>query len=120
MVRRANFVMSRAGHACPGEARARNSATWEKISNPNTETVTGAPPPGNTGLTNPPRWPAMGPSPRNFSANPGYVPWATEIPTFRCPSDPGVGLPGIYSGECPNLCEVCSSENRVLPRVDVS
>lgn len=70
-------------------------ALWEKISNPNPETVTGAPPPGNTGLTNPPRWPAMGPSPRNFSANPGYVPWATEIPTFRCPSDPGVGLPAL-------------------------
>ena len=37
----------------------------------------------------------MGPSPRNYSRNPGYVPWATEIPTFRCPSDPGVGLPAL-------------------------
>ena len=68
-------------------------ALWEQISNPSTETVTGNPPPGNTGLTAPPRWPAMGPSPRNYSANPGYIPWATEIPTLRCPSDPGVGLP---------------------------
>ena len=34
---------------------------WEKISNPMAETVTGAAPPGNTGL--PGQWPAMGPSP---------------------------------------------------------
>ena len=33
MVRRANFVRSRAGHACPGGVRARNSAAWGKISN---------------------------------------------------------------------------------------
>ena len=70
-------------------------AVWEQISNPSTQTVTGAAPPASTNLTNPPRWPAMGPSPRNFSATPGYVPWATEIPTLRCPSDPGVGLPAL-------------------------
>lgn len=70
-------------------------ALWEQVSNPDMNTVTGAPPPANTGLTNPARWPAMGPNPRNFSRNPGYVPWATEIPTFRCPSDPGTGLPGL-------------------------
>lgn len=68
---------------------------WEQISNPDQQTVTGAPPPGNTGLTNPARWPAMGPNPRNYSRNPGYIPWSTEIPTFRCPSDPGVGLPAL-------------------------
>lgn len=70
-------------------------ALWEKISNPNTETVSGAAPPGNTRLTNPARWPAMGPSPRNHNAGIGYIPWATEIPTLRCPSDPGVGLPAL-------------------------
>src|SRR6056300_1301535 len=70
-------------------------ALWEKISNPSTDTVTGAAPPGNTRLTNPARWPAMGPNPRNYSRNPGYVPWSTEIPTLRCPSDPGVGLPSL-------------------------
>lgn len=68
---------------------------WEQISYPSTRTVTGAAPPANTNLTNPQRWPAMGPSPRNFSRNPGYVPWATEIPTLRCPSDPGTGLPAL-------------------------
>ncbi len=70
-------------------------AVWEHVVNPSTETVTGAPPPANTLLTNPPRWPAMGPSPRSFSRNPGYVPWATQIPTYRCPSDPGTGLPAL-------------------------
>ena len=68
-------------------------ALWEKISNPMAETVTGAAPPGNTGL--PGQWPAMGPSPRNFSLTPGYIPWSTEIPTLRCPSDPGTGPPSL-------------------------
>ena len=39
----------------------------------------------------------MGPRPTislsRQSANP-YDPWLTEIPMLRCPSDPGVGLPG--------------------------
>ena len=70
-------------------------ALWEQISNPSTLTVTGAAPPATTGLTNPPRWPAMGPNPRNYARNPGYVPWSTELATLRCPSDPGTGLPGL-------------------------
>jgi prepilin-type N-terminal cleavage/methylation domain-containing protein len=70
-------------------------ALWEQISNPSTQTVTGAAPPSNTQLINPQRWPAMGPSPRNYSRNPGYIPWATQIPTLRCPSDPGTGLPAL-------------------------
>lgn len=37
----------------------------------------------------------MGPNPRNFSRNPGYVPWSTDIATFRCPSDPGKGAPAL-------------------------
>ena len=84
-------------------------ALWQKISNPSVETTTGAAPPGNTGLTAPSRWPAMGPSPRNFSLNPGYIPWSTEIPTLRCPSDPGTGLPalgrtnyGVCMGDSPS------------------
>ncbi|NND97812.1 MAG: DUF1559 domain-containing protein [Pirellulaceae bacterium] len=68
---------------------------WSRISNPDDETVTGAAPPATTGLTGPPRWPAMGPNPRNYSRNPGYIPWATEVPTFRCPSDPGTGAPAL-------------------------
>ncbi|WP_145167781.1 DUF1559 domain-containing protein [Rubripirellula lacrimiformis] len=68
-------------------------ALWEQISNPDTRTVTGAPPPGDTGI--PGAWPAMGPSPKSFSTDPGYVPWATEISNIRCPSDGGKGLPGL-------------------------
>lgn len=70
-------------------------ALWEKISNPSLETVSGRPVPGDTNLINPQRWPAMGPSPRNHNVGIGYIPWATEIPTLRCPSDPGVGLPAL-------------------------
>ncbi len=33
----------------------------------------------------------MGPTPEQGN----YTPWATEIPTFRCPSDPGLGLPAL-------------------------
>jgi len=40
----------------------------------------------------------MGPSPwmqlAHHSQQGEYTPWLTDIPTFRCPSDPGVGLPG--------------------------
>ena len=34
-------------------------------------------------------WAAMGPSPHESR----YIPWRTEVPTLRCPSDPGKGLP---------------------------
>jgi prepilin-type N-terminal cleavage/methylation domain-containing protein/prepilin-type processing-associated H-X9-DG protein len=36
-----------------------------------------------------PDFPKMGPTPENQ----GYTPWMTEVNAFRCPSDPGVGLP---------------------------
>ncbi|MEO1616022.1 MAG: DUF1559 domain-containing protein [Planctomycetota bacterium] len=79
----------------PLTAYFEQQGLWEQISNPMVQTVTGAPAPATTGLTNPPRWPAMGPNPRNYARNPGYIPWATEVPTLRCPSDPGVGLPAV-------------------------
>ncbi|TWU04339.1 DUF1559 domain-containing protein [Stieleria varia] len=53
-------------------------ALWETISNPLVETD------GD-------RWPAFGPRPTVGS----YPPWAADIPTYRCPSDPGFGLPGL-------------------------
>jgi prepilin-type N-terminal cleavage/methylation domain-containing protein/prepilin-type processing-associated H-X9-DG protein len=49
-------------------------ALWEQVANPNT-----------TGGT----WTAMGPVPWTAA----YVPWNTETPALRCPSDPGIGLP---------------------------
>ena len=53
---------------------------WEQISNPLV----------NDDAT-PPVWPAMGPRPLQNDYR--YSPWNTEIQAFRCPSDPGVGLP---------------------------
>jgi prepilin-type N-terminal cleavage/methylation domain-containing protein/prepilin-type processing-associated H-X9-DG protein len=53
---------------------------WEQISNPLANP---------TGTPNP--WPAMGPGPSVLA----YRPWATELAGYRCPSDPGKGLPAM-------------------------
>ena len=61
-------------------------ALWDQISNPLD--------PDEDGM--PPFFQAMGPRPSMHlgqHANFRYEPWLTEIPTLRCPSDPGVGLP---------------------------
>ncbi|MGI9471321.1 MAG: DUF1559 domain-containing protein [Rubripirellula sp.] len=57
---------------------------WEEISNSLIDPITGDP------------FPPMGPCPYKRLASHAvsrYEPWLTEIPTFRCPSDPGQGLP---------------------------
>ncbi|TWU47729.1 DUF1559 domain-containing protein [Rubripirellula reticaptiva] len=64
-------------------------ALWEQISNPSSVRTD-----GNTGAavgttTNP--WPAMGPTPDQIQ----YIPWTTDVTAFRCPSDPGFGLPAL-------------------------
>ncbi len=74
-------------------------ALWEKISNPSTEYLNNDPPQGRGNHTGASaachgpnvQWLPMGPSPR---ARWNYIPWMTDIPTLRCPSDPGIGLPG--------------------------
>ncbi len=58
-------------------------ALWEQISNPNSVNALD---PVNP-MADP--WPPMGPTMQFLQ----YGPWVTEIPTLRCPSDPGVGLP---------------------------
>ena len=58
-------------------------SVWEQIANPNQDRVDGS-------IQSPP-FPAMGPAPYEDQ----YVPWQIEIPTLRCPSDPGVGLPSF-------------------------
>ncbi|MEO9934642.1 DUF1559 domain-containing protein [Rhodopirellula bahusiensis] len=58
---------------------------WESIANPSTETVNGGAAAGTGGV-----WPANGPCPWQFN----YKPWATEVPAYRCPSDPAKGAPG--------------------------
>lgn len=58
---------------------------WDQISNSNTRSAVDP-----NVVFNPP-WPPMGPVPTQNR----YIPWTTEIPTLRCPSDPGVGLPAL-------------------------
>ncbi|PAY20104.1 general secretion pathway protein GspG [Rhodopirellula sp. SM50] len=59
-------------------------ALWNQIKNPNRIIV------NSTSRRTPP-WPAMGPR----TSQAGYPPWQVEIPTLRCPSDPGTGLPAM-------------------------
>ncbi len=64
-------------------------ALWEQISNPFQPTT-------GTALNPPDAFPPMGPNPHKGLGSHAlhqYDPWLTEVPTFRCPSDPGVGLP---------------------------
>ncbi|WP_404306496.1 DUF1559 family PulG-like putative transporter [Neorhodopirellula lusitana] len=64
-------------------------ALWEQISNPFRVAVNSY---GTDRTYN-----AMGPYPDNsllnYTTHGTYDPWVTNIPTLRCPSDPGVGLP---------------------------
>jgi hypothetical protein len=43
--------------------------------------------PGTTAVP----WVAFGPTPENIN----YIPWVTDIKAYRCPSDPGFGLPSL-------------------------
>jgi prepilin-type N-terminal cleavage/methylation domain-containing protein/prepilin-type processing-associated H-X9-DG protein len=58
---------------------------WEEVANPLAYELAG----GGQKVVKSPPWPAMGPKPGNTA----YPPAMTNIPTFRCPSDPGFGLP---------------------------
>ena len=60
-------------------------ALWDQISGP-----LATDPAGNR-LPRP--FQPMGPKPQGGQYN--YKPWVTEVPTLRCPSDPGVGLPAM-------------------------
>ena len=59
---------------------------WDQISNPSSVDARTPDTPMSA-----PFWSPMGPTP-NCNR---YVPWVTEIPTYRCPSDPGLGLPSL-------------------------
>ena len=56
-------------------------ALWDEISNRNTEVVAGQNLPGSVRNG----WQPMGPAPWQTL----YTPWVTQVPAFRCPSDPG-------------------------------
>ncbi len=55
-------------------------ALWEQISNPLDVDKNGTV-----------DYQAFGPTPENIA----YTPWVNEVTTFRCPSDPGIGLPSL-------------------------
>jgi type II secretory pathway pseudopilin PulG len=44
------------------------------------------------------RWPRNGPEP----FTPGYAAWQSEVPTYRCPSDPGYGANSGFRGGAVN------------------
>lgn len=56
---------------------------WDQISNPDQQRTDGA-------IQSPP-WPPMGSTPDQIQ----YIPWTIEVPAYRCPSDPGFGLPAL-------------------------
>ena len=58
---------------------------WDELSNPSFVDAANPDTPFTVA------WNPMGPVPSNAR----YRPWVTEIPTIRCPSDPGVGLPAL-------------------------
>ncbi len=64
-------------------------ALWEKISSPSVGRTDGSATAFGGNAMMP--WPAMGPTPEQIQ----YPPWATDVSTLRCPSDPGVGLPSL-------------------------
>ncbi|MBB3206170.1 prepilin-type N-terminal cleavage/methylation domain-containing protein/prepilin-type processing-associated H-X9-DG protein [Rhodopirellula rubra] len=59
-------------------------ALWEQVSNGSRRNADPA-------VTMTGSWSPMGPVPWQAA----YAPWMTEVPGFRCPSDPGVGLPAM-------------------------
>ncbi|TWT74776.1 DUF1559 domain-containing protein [Allorhodopirellula solitaria] len=59
-------------------------ALWQQISNPSIQNADGS----TRAVSDP--WPAMGPT---VDGNDRYIPWTTEVKTYRCPSDPGSGAP---------------------------
>ncbi|WP_044303229.1 DUF1559 domain-containing protein [Rhodopirellula sallentina] len=68
-------------------------ALWEQISNPYDADGDGTLVFATTARNSTGDYRAMGPGTHYFYRD--YDPWSTEIPTFRCPSDPGVGLPAL-------------------------
>lgn len=58
-------------------------ALWEDISNPSTERAGGGTPLATGGV-----WFPMGPCPWRTQ----YIPWVTQVPGYRCPSDPAQAL----------------------------
>ncbi|TWU07796.1 DUF1559 domain-containing protein [Stieleria varia] len=95
-------------------------ALWEQISNPMDSDGDGTI-----------DFQSMGPDPRmnladHAAAGNEYRPWLTDIPTLRCPSDPGQGLPaqgrtnyGACLGDSPHHMHVGQEDDRgVMPNTN--
>ena len=80
-------------------------ALWEEISNPSFDVPPGRTLPGAVAATG---WPAMGPTPWQTS----YVPWVTQIPTYRCPSDPGMKQSAGQLGRTNYACSLGDAVDR--------
>ena len=88
-------------------------ALWEQISSPNATDLS------TPGVQRVPPFPSMGPMPTDdFNnslgagtnlRNTAYAPWMTEVAAFRCPSDPGTGLPAMgrtnYASSLGDACQ---------------
>ncbi|MEL6105642.1 MAG: DUF1559 domain-containing protein [Planctomycetota bacterium] len=80
-------------------------ALWEEISSQSTFDLNNPDVPLSGPITQPngaagQPWPAMGPTPSAYTTgtlppHTNYRPWMTQIPTLRCPSDPGNGRPAM-------------------------
>lgn len=66
-------------------------SVWDGVVSGGTKTTDGSAVPGPLGY-----WTPMGPNPRHDRGDrtDRFIPWSTEIPMLRCPSDPGTGRPG--------------------------
>ena len=85
-------------------------ALWEQIVNPSNKLVPGTA--WNTGGAAPLNnmWQSMGPHPGRRN----YVPWVTEVPTYRCPSDPAQSQGGGGLGRTNYAAAVGDSIDNVM------
>jgi prepilin-type N-terminal cleavage/methylation domain-containing protein/prepilin-type processing-associated H-X9-DG protein len=83
---------------------------WDSISNPSTEVAANQALPGNLTYTvgGQPAWPPMGPCPWQTR----YIPWVTQVPAFRCPSDPGLALSAGQLARTNYACNIGDAVDR--------
>ena len=79
-------------------------ALWEEIVNPSNKLAPGTSFPGGVTM-----WEPMGPAPWHRE----YVPWVTQVPTYRCPSDPGQSQGGGGLGRTNYACAMGDAIDQV-------
>ena len=81
---------------------------WDQISNRSVIAVNNGTPLGTGGV-----WQPMGPCPWRTQ----YIPWVTQVPMFRCPSDPGQR---IAAGQLARTNYACNVGDAVDPLTTVA